>query len=328
MATTTVPVIAVTGPLGAGKTSVVNALLRTPGARIGVVVNDFGSVNVDAGLLVGHVDEVASIAGGCICCLPDSGGIDDALTRLTDQRLALDAVLVEASGVADPAVLSRMIRFSGAPRARWGGVVEVVDAEQYASTSPADRADQRRFRSATIVVVNKADRVRAVGPVLRELAVLSRGATVVPAVHGGIDPVVVFDVAHRADPAALDIAAVMGEAPAHRHATAVTVEQHGPTTAGALVRLVEAVPDGVRRVKGIVDVRVGRATRSFVVHVVGAVPHVAPLRTGTEQRALVAIGYDLDVARVDAALRGALAGGDGDPGDGLRRLRRLVRLSR
>lgn len=104
--------------------------------------------------------------------------------------------------------------------------------------------------SATIVVVNKADRVHAVGPVLRELTVLSQGATVVPAVYGGIDPVMVFDVAHRADPAALDIAAVMGEAPVHRHATAVTVEQHGPTSAAALVRLVDVVPDGVRRVGG------------------------------------------------------------------------------
>ncbi|MGU3411401.1 CobW family GTP-binding protein [Microbacterium sp. M1A1_1b] len=328
MAATTVPVIAVTGPLGAGKTSVVNALLRAPGARIGVVVNDFGAVNVDAGLVIGQVDEVASITGGCICCLPDSGGLDDALTRLTDPRLTLDAVLVEASGVADPAALSRLIRFSGAPRARWGGVVEVVDAAQFVHASPGDRADHRRLRSATIVVVNKADRVRAVGPLLRQIRALSRGATVVAAVHGGIDPVMVFDVAHRVDPTVLDLAAVMGDGPPHRHATAVTVDQRGPTSAAALVRLIDGVPDGVRRVKGVVDVRVGAATRPFVVHVVGTVPHVAPLGSATDQRALVAIGYDLDVAQAQLALHDALHGGDEYTGDGLRRLRRLIRLSR
>src|SRR5690606_33643497 len=68
-ATDRVPVIAVTGHLGAGKTSLLNHLLRTPGARLGVVVNDFGTLNVDAALVTGQVDEAASISGGCVCCL-------------------------------------------------------------------------------------------------------------------------------------------------------------------------------------------------------------------------------------------------------------------
>ena len=67
-----VPVIALTGPLGAGKTTVLNHLLAAPGARVGVVINDFGAINVDAGLVVGQVDEAASIAGGCgaACRMP------------------------------------------------------------------------------------------------------------------------------------------------------------------------------------------------------------------------------------------------------------------
>ncbi len=107
------PVIAVTGALGAGKTTVMNHLLRRAGGRIGVVVNDFGAINVDAALVTGQVDEVAAISGGCLCCLPDSGGLDDALAKLARPRLRLDAVLVEASGVADPVALARLIRFSG-----------------------------------------------------------------------------------------------------------------------------------------------------------------------------------------------------------------------
>ncbi|MFT3887160.1 MAG: GTP-binding protein [Arachnia sp.] len=61
-----VPVIVVTGHLGAGKTSLVNHLLRAPGARLGVVVNDFGEINVDAALVAGQVDEAAAISGGCL----------------------------------------------------------------------------------------------------------------------------------------------------------------------------------------------------------------------------------------------------------------------
>ena len=86
-----VPVIALTGYLGAGKTTLLNHLLRTPGARLGVVVNDFGDINVDAALVTGEVDEPASVAGGCLCCMPDAGGLETALERLTAARPDLDA---------------------------------------------------------------------------------------------------------------------------------------------------------------------------------------------------------------------------------------------
>ena len=92
-----IPVIALTGYLGAGKTTLLNHVLRSPDARIGVVINDFGELNVDAGLVTGQVDEPASIAGGCICCLPDDGGLDVALARLADPKLRLDAIIVEAA---------------------------------------------------------------------------------------------------------------------------------------------------------------------------------------------------------------------------------------
>lgn len=102
MARPSVPVIALTGYLGAGKTTVLNHLLRAPGARLGVVVNDFGDIGVDAALVSGQVDEPASVAGGCLCCLPDAGALVPALERLTRPRLGLDAVIIEASGIAEP----------------------------------------------------------------------------------------------------------------------------------------------------------------------------------------------------------------------------------
>src|ERR1700744_5641266 len=116
-----IPVIGLTGYLGAGKTSLLNHVLRYRDARIGVIINDFGELNVDAMLVTGQVDEPASIAGGCICCLPDDGGIDDAWTKLADPRLDLDAVIVEASGLAEPVAVARMIGFSDVAGVRFGG---------------------------------------------------------------------------------------------------------------------------------------------------------------------------------------------------------------
>jgi G3E family GTPase len=109
-----VPVITLTGYLGAGKTTLLNHLLRREGARIGVVINDFGAINVDAALVSGQVDKTASIFGGCLCCMPDGGGLDDALTTLARPKLRLDAIIIEASGLADPIALSRIIHFSKA----------------------------------------------------------------------------------------------------------------------------------------------------------------------------------------------------------------------
>lgn len=103
-----VPVIVLTGHLGAGKTTVLNHLLRRPRTRIGVVVNDFGTVNLDATLVSGYVDQPAAISGGCLCCIDDLSGLDLALERLAS--LDLDAILIEASGLADPMVLARMVR--------------------------------------------------------------------------------------------------------------------------------------------------------------------------------------------------------------------------
>jgi G3E family GTPase len=144
-----VPVVSVTGHLGAGKTSLLNHLLRAPGARLGVVINDFGAINVDAALVTGQVDEAAAISGGCVCCLPDSGGLDDALEKLSDPRLRLDAIIIEASGAADPIALSRLVRFSGAERVRAGGIVEVIDAVNHFDTVDTRPDPPARYGAAS-----------------------------------------------------------------------------------------------------------------------------------------------------------------------------------
>ena len=126
--TARVPVIALTGHLGAGKTSLLNHLLRAPGARLGVVVNDFGELNVDAALVSGQVDEAASISGGCLCCLQDPAQLDDALRTLSRPALDLDAIVIEGSGIAEPPALLQLVLGSTVDSVRFGGLVEVVDA--------------------------------------------------------------------------------------------------------------------------------------------------------------------------------------------------------
>jgi G3E family GTPase len=341
-----IPVIALTGYLGAGKTSLLNHVLRAPGARIGVVINDFGDVNVDAALVTGQVDEPVSIAGGCVCCLPDDGGLDEALEKLTDPRLALDAIIVEASGLADPVAVSRMIRFSGVERVRPGGVVDVIDAVTHFAVVDQGGLPLARYRAASLVVVNKLDQfpehTRAAEVERIEMRVRERNphAHVVGAIGARIDPSLLYDVSETDEgPGQLTFRELLLDAveddgaPAHAdhrdhvHAASVTVTTAGGIDPGALLDLLEEPPTGVYRVKGTVAVRYRERERNYVVNLVGSSIHVATAPPAARANCLVAIGTHFDVDDVRDRVEAALHPHDGPVTAGLRRLQRYRRLS-
>ena len=329
-----VPVIALTGYLGAGKTTLLNHLLRTPGARLGVVINDFGDINVDAALVTGEVDEPASVAGGCLCCMPDAGGLETALERLTMARPDLDAILIEASGLAEPANLVRLLRSTALRRVRYAGLIDVIDAvndERTVSASNAleaaagaagTAAPPARYSAATLVVVTKTDllaadeRRRALDRVIGRVHSRNPRALVIEAAHGRIDPLLVMDVAHEAPPAdELPLAELTRSARsktcdnhhAHAHADSVTVPASLPVSPGALADLLESPPTEAYRLKGVLDVAVGAGrsgssggVRRVIVNVVAGQVHLETERPHRSvQLGLVAIGDHLgeDVRR-------------------------------
>jgi G3E family GTPase len=342
-----IPVIALTGYLGAGKTSLLNHVLRTPRARIGVVINDFGALNVDAGLVTGQVDEPASIAGGCICCLPDDGGLDDALARLADPRLDLDAIIVEASGLADPVAIARLIRFSGVAGVRSGGVIDVIDAPSHFQTVDRSTMPPARYGAASLVVVNKldqipdADRNPTLERVQRRVRELNPYALVVGTVGGRIDPALLYDpTASEDEPGQLSLRELFFDATTdsapkahaadddHVHADSVTVTSAGCIDPGRLLDLLENPPAGVYRLKGTVAVRYRAKVRAYVVNLVGPSIHIATAGPSASPNCLVAIGMHLDTDDVRARIDDALRPHDGPaPAGAVRRLQRYRRLS-
>ncbi|RRR98160.1 CobW family GTP-binding protein [Glycomyces terrestris] len=331
-----VPVIVLTGYLGAGKTTLLNHLLCQPGARVGVIVNDFGEVNVDAALVTGQIDEPVSIAGGCLCCIEDLSGLDAALDRLTHPKFGLDVVIVEASGIAEPGVIAKMIHFSEAERVRAGGVVDVVDAVEHFNT--VDRTDQPpvRFKAATLAVINQCDRLPEAGAEDALAAIERRILAVNPDIHlvrtsnGRVDPALVYDTASTADPEdELPLAALARQAhhdaADHAHARSVTVRAPGPVDPGALLDLLEHPPAGAYRMKGTVTVETGGGRRrGFVVHVVGDRIDVAS-RDATGPGELVAIGSHLDVEAARPRMEAAVAVPERRDPAGLQRLLRYRR---
>jgi G3E family GTPase len=178
------PVVVLGGYLGAGKTTLVNELLRqADGERIAVLVNDFGDIAIDADLIEGASGEVLALAGGCVCC---SFGADLVGTaqRLLQREPPPQRVLVECSGVGLPAAVARTLRLL--PQLAAPGVVTVLDAasvrERAADAYVGDTVRQQII-DAQALVLNKADRsdAAALGALHGWLAEVAPGMPVIEA---------------------------------------------------------------------------------------------------------------------------------------------------
>lgn len=146
------------GYLGAGKTTLVNHLLRhADGMKIAVLVNEFGALPIDADLIEAQDDALISIAGGCVCC---SYGNDliQAMMDLSKLDIAPDHVLIEASGVALPGAIAASVSLIEGMYVE--GIVVLCDAETIRAQAGNDYIGdtiERQLADANLVMLNKAD---------------------------------------------------------------------------------------------------------------------------------------------------------------------------
>lgn len=191
-----IPVVVLAGFLGSGKTTLLNHLLhRSGGSRIGAIVNDFGAIEIDAMAVAGALgDSTVSLGNGCLCCAVDASELDVFLDRLTRPSARIDVIVIEASGLAEPQELVKMLLASENPRIVYGGLVEVVDAAEFDATRQKHPEIDRHLAIADLVVVNKADRATDPDRVIDLVRSLTdRAAAVVSASYGRIDPEFLFD---------------------------------------------------------------------------------------------------------------------------------------
>ena len=147
------------GYLGAGKTTLVNRLLAgATGERVAVIVNDFGSINIDAELIQSADKDTVRLSNGCMCCSA-SDGLAAALARLCARADEIDRIVIETSGVSEPGKVAKNAHGFRLPL---DAVIVMADAEQLpaqASNRYVGDVVRRQLAQADLILLNKIDLV-------------------------------------------------------------------------------------------------------------------------------------------------------------------------
>ncbi|MGB7240382.1 MAG: GTP-binding protein [Rhodococcus sp. (in: high G+C Gram-positive bacteria)] len=324
-----IPVVLVSGFLGSGKTTLLNHLLRNNrGIRIGVVVNDFGSINIDSMMVAGQVDSMVSLGNGCLCCAVDVSDMDSMFDVLAGSSSPLDVIVVEASGLAEPRNLIRMVLGSDNPRITYGGLVGLVDAVEFDSIRSTHPEIDSHLRLADLLVLNKSDRLDPddLGAVESRVRGVVDEVPILITSHGRVDAELLFEVPERADDPTqarqMSLDELLYEDDDHaRHLhsryTTSSFESVEPLDPRRFVDMLENPAGDVYRIKGFVYFGIDGYEAKFVLNTVGRHIRLEPdTWDGGEERVtrIVAIGTDLDEELIEIRLLDCVRR-PGDPTD-------------
>jgi G3E family GTPase len=158
-----IPVTVLTGYLGAGKTTLLNRILSEDhGRKFAVIVNEFGEIGIDNDLVVGADEEVFEMNNGCICCTV-RGDLIRIVEGLLKRKGKFDAILVETTGLADPAPVAQTFFVDADVRdaATLDAVVTVADAKWLGERLKDAPEAKHQIAFADVIILNKTDLVGA-----------------------------------------------------------------------------------------------------------------------------------------------------------------------
>jgi G3E family GTPase len=303
-----IPVTILTGFLGAGKTTVLNSVIaQLPHQRIGVVENEFGGVSIDNELIVGVEESYLRLSNGCLCCTV-RGDIVRILRGWLRDDIPLDRVVVETTGMADPAPIAQTLHADDVLRAHFtlDGIVTVVDARHFQVQLQESPEVRRQIAYADHLILNKADLVSEteMSIVARCAAQLNPLARQQPATKGSITASAILG---RREEISFPYMRAVHAQVDHGDARAISIEFEGELSAPHFYRwigdLIAEPSHRLFRCKALIALK--GQDRRIVVHIVRDVPSVeigAVFEGDRRVNRLVIIGRRLD----EIALRSSL----------------------
>jgi G3E family GTPase len=260
-----IPVSVITGFLGSGKTTLLSKLLRSQQmGRTAVIVNEFGEIGIDHDLIETSDESFVQLTTGCLCCRVRSDLVltlhDLAARRAAGSVAPFDQVVVETSGLADPAsILQALMTDPGvAENYVLGSVVTTADAVLGAHTLDQHPQSIRQAAAADHIVVTKSDLPQArAGELKARLATLNPGARVHTAVFGDLDPAALFGTSAYGPTDRLAHIEAFARGLHVEGITSASFVREAPVHAVALAMFLEALVEhcgsALLRVKGIVN---------------------------------------------------------------------------
>ena len=259
-----VPYTVLGGYLGAGKTTLLNQMLRAnAGARLAVIVNDFGDIGIDAELIANQDGDTINLTNGCVCCSA-SDGLANVLEGLHARSDDIDHVIVEASGVSDPV---RIGNYAGPFGFELRGVIVLADAEQVRSRSVDKYVGDTvvsQLRGADMLVLTKTDLVEQsqLDEVRAWLGETAPGTPILESTNGHVSTdIVLGDLGPTPD-------SPMADATHPVDYDTWNHDRSGSIDRSALEAFISSLPEGVFRAKGFVHLS-DDPERRHVLQIVG-----------------------------------------------------------
>lgn len=309
MAIGKIPVTVISGFLGAGKTTLVNHLLsQNREYRIGVVVNEFGEVGIDGQLIVSEQEALIEINNGCVCCTVRADLVASVKEMLELAGHRLDRLIIETSGLADPAPVLQTFLADPDLRSRveLESVITVVDA-LHLNGQLSDEIVREQIAFADTLILNKTDLVsqQALANIGNQVRLVNRTASVLHTAHSRVPVDALLGTRRFSLPNLLTIEPDILEDEGHDHEHDASISSCSVVTSGALDperfnrwinQLVNDQGQRLMRMKGLLNF--SSEARRFHFHSVHMLLEAVPGRRWedheTRDNRFVFIGRDLD----------------------------------
>jgi G3E family GTPase len=309
-----IPVTVLTGYLGAGKTTLLNRILTEQhGKKYAVIVNEFGEIGIDNDLIVDADEEVFEMNNGCICCTVRGDLIRIIEGLMKRQRCgaktSFDAIIVETTGLADPAPVAQTFFVDDEVRAKTSldAIVTIVDAKHILERLDDSHEAQEQIAFADVIILNKTDLVSVaeLAAVERRVRAMNAYARIRHASRADVPLADVLDLGAFNLDRILEIEPTFLEEDEHEHdssITSVSLSSHAPMDPERFLPWINQVTmeqgTSIFRLKGIIAFP--DEPKRFVVQGVHMLLDGDTQRDWAPDEArlsrLVFIGRDLDMA--------------------------------